>query len=277
MNLTRRVIFQKADYYLKLLNRLSIPRNAASLSFFTIVSIFPLCYFVVNLMSYFVSYDMVVGGVLGFVEKFLPYQSPLVVSNLKTIFSHRQTFSIYGILFLFVSAGVLYMHMQHIIGDMLEVPKRRNILFTRMFFLVWLLGMVLVLFAPLILGFIMDLVASLGVKVSFITAAVSEAGLMIFGFLVFYLVIISLHLKKVSVKRLFLGAFYFAVSIQLGKVLYHWFTARHLGRYNLIYGSFASLMLGILWIFYFYNMFLFFVYWTTHKEVSENVERIGKS
>lgn len=269
MNLARRVI-GSGGYYLKLLNRLQIPRNAASLSFFTIVSIFPLCYFVVNLMSYFVSYDMIVGEVLQFVDKFLPYQSPLIVSNLKTIFSHRPTFSVYGILFLFVSAGVLYVHMQHIIADMLEIPKRRNFFFTRLFFIVWLLGMVIVLFAPLILGFVLELVTSLGVRVSFITAAISEGSLMIFGFLVFYFVIISLHLKKVSVKRVFMGAFYFAIAIQLGKLLYHWFTSRHLGRYNLIYGSFASLMLGILWIFYFYNMFLFFVYWTTHKEVSEN-------
>ena len=73
-----------------------------------------------------------------------------------------------------------------------------------------------------------------------------------------------------------MGGVYFAIAIQLGKLAYHWLTAQNLGRYNLIYGSFASMMLGILWVFYFYNMFLFFVYWSTHKEVSENSEKIGK-
>src|SRR3989338_6858609 len=66
-------LYRKADYYIKLFNSLKIPRNSASLSFYTIVSIFPLCYFVVNLMSYFISYEVMVGEILQFVDEFLPY------------------------------------------------------------------------------------------------------------------------------------------------------------------------------------------------------------
>ncbi|MDO8519435.1 MAG: YihY/virulence factor BrkB family protein [Deltaproteobacteria bacterium] len=262
-------IYGRGDYYLKLLNRLHIPRNAASLSFFTIVSIFPLCYFTVNVMSYFVSYDLLVGEVLVFLDEFFPYQSPLVVSNLKTIFANRGEFSFYGAFFLFLSAGVLYVHMQHIIADMLEIPRRRNFFLTRLFFVVWLLGMVLVLFAPLVLGFATGVIASWGFQIPLFAAALSEAGVMVFGFLIFALIMLSLHLKKVKMRRLVLGGFYFAIAIQLGKQAYQWMTAQNLGRYNLVYGSFSSLMLGILWIYYFYSMFLFFVYWTTHKEVSD--------
>jgi len=68
--------------------------------------------------------------------------------------------------------------------------------------------------------------------------------------------------RKLDKIRLGKGAVGFALTIQLGKMLFKLIMQRNLSRYNLVYGSLSSTMLVMIWIFYFYNVFLFFVYWT---------------
>lgn len=243
--------------------RLNIAGHAASLSFFTLVSLFPLCFFLVHILSAVFPYERAVGEIVGFIQNFLPYQSPLVTENLRTVFARRHTFSLFGAAILFGSAGMMYINLQHIIHDMLQTTRRASFFMTRLSFLVWMLGMVIVLLSPLVFSFIINIIGTTGLKLTLVGSLLNKGGVLIVGFLIFYLVIVSMHLRRLPFKRVLVGALLFAIAIQVGKMAFVKLTALNLVRYNLIYGSFASLMLGALWIFYFFNVFLFFVYWTT--------------
>jgi uncharacterized BrkB/YihY/UPF0761 family membrane protein len=67
---------------------------------------------------------------------------------------------------------------------------------------------------------------------------------------------------RIHPKRMILGGLLFSTALGLGQLGFRTFAARNLVQYNIIYGSLSSLVLGALWIFYFYQMFLLCIFWT---------------
>ena len=81
----------------------------------------------------------------------------------------------------------------------------------------------------------------------------------------FFCAALILPTRRVPVRRMLAGGLLFAGALVAGQVAFKALTARSVAQYNLVYGSLASLMLGAIWIFYFFQMFLILIYWTGKK------------
>lgn len=252
---------QRIRYYYRAYKRLELMNKAASLSFYTLISIFPMVLLLAALLGHFFSSETLERETLHFIQEVVPYESELVWKNLHSLFGKKLAFSWFGGITFFVSAQMLYVNMEKLINGILHATKTRHFLLTRLFFILWLLGMVSAILAPVIIEMVGARLTGLGLDISVIGKMSARGGFMLIAFLVFCLVVTILPTRRLHPRRVVLGALLFAITVQFGKSGFKWFTLHNFDRYNLIYGSLSSLVLGTLWIFYFYNMFLFFIYW----------------
>lgn len=253
--------FSNLKFYYKAWHRLEIMNKAASLSFYTIISVFPLVLLLATLSGYLFSEHVTMGVVSDFVKEAMPYQSDLITNNLQTLFVKKNAFSWLGFVMLMISAQILFVNFEKIVNGLLHTDKKRHFITTRFIFVLWLLGVVVMQFVPIIFEMVTSWLAQYGVEVKQYAEYLSRGGVFIFGLLVFWIMMTIIPTRRLNVKRLLLGAICFSATIQLGKFIFKVVTFHNLQRYNLIYGSLSSIILGTLWIFYFYNMLLFFAYW----------------
>jgi membrane protein len=240
--------------------RKDFTNRSASLSFYTIISIVPLVLVLTTVLGHVVPQQVLVREMMQMIEQFFPIQNPAVLENLKSLFVKRRTFGWFGVVTLLLSSRLLYLNLEHIVNDLLQTGRKRNYLLRRLFILVWLAGSMLVLLTPLLLGavrqtlsvFELDLPPALATRSAFLVSA----------FLMFFCAALILPTRRVPVRRMLAGGAYFAGALIAGQMAFKTLTARSVAQYNLLYGSLASLMLGALWIFYFYQMFLMLIYWT---------------
>ncbi len=241
--------------------RLDLSNKSASLSFYTVISIFPLMLLLITVTGFLLPGSTVGLEIQRLVQDFYPLQSATIFKNLESLFAKRRTFGWFGGIGLLFSSRLLYLNLEKSVNDLLQTNQKRHFLLRRLFFLAWLLGVLGVVLTPLFLGAIKKGLAYFNVILP--TASSSPRGFFLLAaFLMFFLVVAMMPTQRIRLSRIAWGGLLFALALQLGKLVFRWFAVRNLVRYNLIYGSLASIVLAALWIFYFYHMFLFFIYWT---------------
>lgn len=240
--------------------RKDFTNKSASLSFYTIISIFPIVLVLTTFLGHFVRQDVLIRETMRLIEQFFPFQNPMIFKTLEALFAKRRTFSWFGGLALLFSSRLLYLNLERIVNELLETGRKRNYLFRRLFFFVWLIGTMLVLLTPLLLGAVRK---TLSVFDLFVPAAFASKGIFLLSsFLMFFCVVAIVPTRRIAMKRMVMGSLIFAGGLLLGQMGFKTFTARSVAQYNLVYGSLASVILGAVWIFYFYQMFLILIYWT---------------
>ena len=265
-------------FYIKAYKRLEIRNKAASLSYYTIVSIFPMILILAALSGYFLEKAEAINLLKTFFNSTLPYHSEVLLRNAQALFVKKKTISWFGIAALIISAQILFVNFEKIVNGLLHTDKERNFLIRRLLFIFWLLALVFLLFSPVVYEMFSGWVGQFGFNFTKYLWWLSRSGFLFLGFFLFMVVMLILPTKRVHPKRLFVGGIGFSVIMQLGKVLFKWYVYKNFDRYNLIYGSLSSVVLVVLWIFYFYNFFLFFVYWVgrdrdpVYTEVKQGVK-----
>ena len=235
--------------------------RAASLSFYTLVSIFPMVMVLASVTGYFLPRDWLEGRFFDLLSEALPLHSSLIESNIRALFRKRLALSGFGVGALIVSSQMLYVNFERHINNILHTDKKRNFLLSRLVFVVWLLGMVLVILSPILVNMVSVVFGGIGLHIPYLPHLPLRTGYMTAGFFMFILIMLVMPTRRVQIKRVALGGFLFSVAIELGKMVFAVFMRHSLNRYDLVYGSLSSLMIVMVWIFYFYNIFLFCVYW----------------
>lgn len=263
-------------FYYGVFLRLELHNKAASLSYYTIISIFPLLLFLTALAGYFAPMQKILVNIPAYLEEVMPIQSELIMRNMQALLKHKAGFSWFGFVTLFFSAQMLYVNLEKIVNRILHVPKNRHFVLTRLFFFIWLLSFIFVLFTPLIFELVGAKIQSIGWTFSWFAALSARGGFILVSFIAFCFGMLIMPVRRLPPLRIAKGGMAFALALQAGKFLFKFLTLRNLGRYNLIYGSLSSIVLGLVWVFYFYTMFLFFVYWVGRAEDPLYIEKWGK-
>lgn len=253
--------WQRLRYYQKAYKRLELMNKSASLSFYTIISIFPMVLILATILGSFFSEAIILEKVTDIIDEALPYQSQLVLTNLKSLIGKKIAFSWVGILALIVSAQMLYVNLERMINGILHTPRQRNFFISRLFFMLWLVSIVLSILLPVSLELLSHAITHLGWNISPLAKVSTRGGFFMVSTLIFVAIMYIMPTRRMLPKRVFLGSLVFAVALQTGKVVFKWITLHNLDRYNIVYGSLATMILGTLWIFYYYNILLFCVYW----------------
>lgn len=254
-------IWLRVRYYVKAYRRLELMNKAASLSFYTIISIFPMILILVTILGPMFSQAAIQEQITHFIDEALPYQSQIVMSNLQSLIGKKLAFSWAGIVLLVMSSQILYVNMERMINGILHTPRQRGFILTRIFFLLWLVTIVLSILLPVSLELLSHMLTSQGIDVSLMARLSARGGFFLVSWLIFFAMMLIVPTRRLRMKRLVWGSLFFALSIQLGKYIFKTITLNSLDRYNIVYGSLSTLILGTLWIFYYYNLFLFIVYW----------------
>lgn len=240
--------------------RKDFTNKSASLSFYTIISVVPLVLVLTTVLGHVVPQKVLVQEMMKMIEQFFPIQSPIVFKSLESLFVKRRTFGWFGVVTLLLSSRLLYLNLERIVNELLETGRKRNYLFRRLFFLIWLIGTMLIVLTPLLLGAVKQ---TLSIFDLFIPAAFASKGIfMLSAFLMFFCVVAIVPTRRIAVKRMVTGSLIFAGGLLAGQIGFKTFTAQSVAQYNLVYGSLASVILGAVWIFYFYQMFLLLIFWT---------------
>ncbi len=236
--------------------------RAASLSYYTVISIFPTLVVTLMVSSLFVDPHDLQREVQTFLQRSLPFESDLLVQNLDSLFKSKLSMSSWSLLMMVIAAQILYVNMERIINSILHTERPRHFIIQRLFFFVWLVAMIAVLFAPVMVTLTSSILQLMHIPIDGWTKLSGHVGFFLSSFFMFVVILLILPTRQLNKNRLFKGALGFAVTIQIGKLLFKMIMQHSLSRYNLVYGSLSSTMLVMVWIFYFYNVFLFFVYWT---------------
>lgn len=262
-------------FYYGVFLRLELYNKAASLSYYTIISVFPLLLFVTALAGYFAPMQKILAHIPGYLEEVMPVHSELITRNMHALLKYKAGFSWFGFVTLFISAQMLYVNLEKIVNRILHVPKNRHFVLTRLFFFLWLLSFIFILFTPLIFELIGAKIESIGWKFSWFAVLSARGGFVLASFIAFCFVMLIMPVRRLPFLRIAEGGVAFALTLQAGKFFFKFLTLRNLGRYNLIYGSLSSIVLGLVWIFYFYTMFLFFAYWVGRNLDPLYIEKEG--
>lgn len=266
-------LYRDVRFYYRAFDRLELHNKAASLSYYTVISLFPMMLLLTAAFGFIMPGTDWMPGIRRFVDDALPLQAELVVVNLESLIRNKATVSWFGAISLLLSAQMLYVNMDHIINRLLHEEKSRHFLMTRLFFFPWLGGMVFMLFTPVIFEVVEVKTRGFGWEISALTLILVKSGFVIASFLMFSFMMTVLPIRRIQTLRVVEAGALFAFTLQAGKFAFKQVTVGSLDRYNLVYGSLASIVLGLLWIFYFYSMFLFFVYWAGRKRDPQYLER----
>jgi membrane protein len=266
-------LYHDVRFYYGAFKRLELHNKAASLSYYTVISIFPMMLLFTAMLGFIMPGADWVPGIRRFLDDALPMQSQLVLSNIDALMRHKAKFSWFGAGSLVVSAQMLYVNMDRIINRILHEQRNRSVVMTRLFFFPWLAGMVFVLFTPLIFDVAYAKLKGYGWQFSTLAVVSVKSGFVIAAFLMFFFVMVMLPLQRIALSRIARAGLFFALTLQVGKFVFKRVTLLSLGRYNIVYGSLSSIVLGLVWIFYFYAMFLFFAYWAGRRRDPHYVEK----
>jgi len=254
-------------FYLQAYRKQGIMDKAASLSFYTFISIFPLVIILVSFFTQFLSQEVVVQIISQYVQDNLPHQSELISQNIQSLVKNKLSFGWIGIVFLIFSAQVFYVNFEKDVNQLLETGKKRNFLMTRVFFVLWLIVLVTVLLAPLFFEIFSSHLLSLSLHLGVVGSFLRWGGSLLMSLVSFLGIVFILPTKRPRLKRVWWSAFLFTLSLFAGKFVFKWFAVSSLDRYNIIYGSLGSIVLVMLWVFYFYNLLLFFIYFAGEKRL----------
>ena len=256
-----RKTWKSIRFYFRVFQRLELMNKAAGLSFYTAIAIFPLIMVLLAASQAFLKPEIVLQTLERVFSAFLPYQSDLLRTNLKSLYAQRHSVTVVGGLSLLVTGQMLYVNLERIMNSLLHVKMTRRFWQTRIWFFVWLSAMVTALFAPLALDFLFVGLAQFGIRVPFIAKFANQGAFLLLVFLMFVSAMIIVPTRRPRPGKLLFGAVMFTIATAIGKSVFRILTLKSFGRYDLVYGSLSTLVLVALWVFYFYNIFLFCVYW----------------
>lgn len=259
-------LYKTARHLSRAYKHLELMSRSASLSFYTMISIFPMIMVLVSITTQLFPESHLEVKLLEILNDVLPFEAPLVAGNIKSLFHKNFTLSGFGIVALLVSSQLLYVNFERIINAILHTGRSRNFILTRLISFIWLLAMLFILFSPVLVDMVGYMFRRVGLPLPVLSWIPLRTGYLFSGFLMFVLILLIMPTRRVNFRRVLWGGAVFTVALQLGKILFKLFVQNNLSRYDLVYGSLSSLMIIMIWVFYFYNLLLITVYWAGRRE-----------
>lgn len=227
---------------------------AAALAFYALFSLFPLLLLLVSATGYLLPTWNAESALLGVVREYLPAAEDLVRKNLQQLVSARAASGITGLVGVFWVASNVFSVLTVTLNQIWEAPLRPQ------FWLQKLLGMAMVLVAGLIvLGSLTAaaLAAALARSLSSLPALGWLAELLSLlssvAFPLATLILIALSYRLLPGTRppwgpVLLSSFFVTALLQVVRFGFAWYVSTF-GRYQLIYGALASVIIVAFWMY----------------------------
>lgn len=243
--------------------------HAASLSFFSLLSVAPFLILVVSAAGYLAvligpsSQEMegMIQDVTSFLQNWTPVEGETVRSILQTLVNRRGHFGLFGGLVMLFGASMVFGALEHAMSDIFALTRRRRFLVSRAVFSVILIATGSFVF---LLHYAMTLADSFLMARQGHTLVHwlrhSEVVDAVFTYLPvpcgFIAALYAPGIVRVRFSYGLAGAMVFFVLWETARMAYSAYVTS-LAEFGVLYGSLATPILLILWMFYSANIFLF--------------------
>jgi len=225
--------------------------RAAALAFATLLALVPLLSVMISFISIFPIFTKLAELARSYITtNFIPTSGHLIEYYLNNFIQQAESLPKWGIVFLFVTSGILIMTVEHIFSEIWQTPGNRNK------YKSWLIYWLVLLFAPLLIGLSVLLSSSL-FSSSWFSSATIFFGIhvallacvpILINTLIFCLFYIVIPNYRVNWRDGIFGGFVTAILFEISKILFS-FYIKQFPNYELIYGTLAVIPVFLVWIY----------------------------
>ena len=232
----------------------SAAEASASLSYYTLFSIFPLLLIIVSIGSRFLEVEVVQDQIFQFLNQIFPVSSSFIQTTIEQVLSQRGTVSILGLVGLAWSASGAFTVLVKHINRAWPEARVRGVIQLRIFGLGFI-GIILGLWFIVVLmfNFLPNTLPIAGVlDFLFDTGPLPEISVWIsvlltfLLFLVLYRIVPGHYVKWVQA---FWGAVAATIGWQLAYFLFSWYLTSGFSTLNLVYGSLGAIVAFMFWVY----------------------------
>lgn len=232
---------------------------AASMAYYTLLSVFPLLLLLTVAGSLFVDTESVRAILLEALAQFLP--SPLILDRLMeiigSVLAARTEVGIFGALVLMWSASGAFTTLTYNVDRAWTKRRRPNMAKARligllMVILLYLLLLVMLIASPLIAalhGQPLLFLRAFGVDDQVVVTWLPRAVTAVVTFLTLASIYHWVPRPFGPWRACLIAGLLAALALQVLNLGFRWFLLARLGRYQLIYGSLATITLAMLWVY----------------------------
>jgi membrane protein len=238
-------------------NEARAPQAAASIAYYATFSLFPLLLVLIALSSFVLQTQVVERSVLDYLTSALPFSRPLVEKNLQEVLQRRQTLGIIGVIGLTWAASGVFTTLAHNINRAWKEARTRAFLERRLLGM----GMVILLVLLVVLSFLgstlLDLLPRL--RMPFITRLAAYGttflGLLssVIPGLFTFIMLLSLYRwvpnTRVEWSAAVGGSLVASILWELIQEAFALYLSSSLFSFQLVYGSLATIIVLLLWIY----------------------------
>jgi membrane protein len=229
---------------------------AATISYYTIFSVFPLLIFTITALSYFVDPEAVIER-LTELTKNLPISPESIILQVEEVLKARTTFNLIALVgFLWAGSGA-FNTLVASLDRAWEKVGQRNIVQHRMIAILMVVLLAMLMFISIIYTTLIDL--SLFLRLfsidgspllqSLMQGASAHAWPFILRFTLIWLLYRLIPSARVDGWAAFWGALFASLAWGLATAGFSWYLSSGLARYDLIYGSLGAIIAFLTWIY----------------------------
>jgi membrane protein len=245
------------------------PEAAATISYYTIFSIFPLLIFTITALSYFIDPKVVIEKLTD-LTKSLPISPEAIISQVEQVLQARTTFNLIGLVgFLWAGSGA-FTSLATNLDRAWKKVRYRNVIQQRLIAITMVVLLAMFMFLSIIYATLIDL--SLVAKLfalnhitwlqSLLQGAYSRFWPHIVRFALLWLLYRLIPSAHVNGWAAVWGALVASLAWGLATSGFSWFLSSGMARYDLIYGSLGAIIAFLTWVYLSAWIILFGAYLT---------------
>lgn len=237
--------------------------HAAALSFYVILSIIPLLFVLISIGSYIMgSTANFLSYVMTLLEQVIPDLPHAVAGNVEHLLEKRSTIGAIGFVFLLFASDLALLEAKRSLDVIFGTEKRGNPIFIKgKSMVVVFVGGVIVSFLFIITPIFRVLIKMnlpyISTTLYFIAGIISTR---LFSFFMIFLLFTAAYAllpsRKIGGRYIVLAGGLTTVLWVIVRVLFSWYLSHH-SNIDIVYGSLAAIIIGILWVYYTSLIFLF--------------------
>ncbi len=240
-------------FIVRVTNRLGIDAvgdMAASLSYYSLLSVFPLLIGAISVLGYIFPSALVQDELFNFFEKNLPTSLNLLRENIAAIIDMRGTLGILSLIGLFWSGGTLFSSIGRVADRAWGVKVYRSYFFRKGRDLILAVGTGIIFFISLGLTAISTILPVIELPFGItVTTVITHILAFILIFAVFLLIYKYIPNTRISWRDIWLSALIGGCIFEGINYIFSWYLI-HFANYQLVYGSITSIIAFVVWIYF---------------------------
>lgn len=231
---------------------------AANISFCTLLALIPMGMMAVVIAGYFFGNSIeAYNEVVSLVSKFIPFGKEEFTANLKSVLDNKSSLGMAGVLLLVVASTLLVASIENALDKIFKVQKSRHFFHSRLLAFVVIALSTVLLTLPTVISILEGMLKRFNFNFPLSEIATGQWFFVLMSFLFFVIIVTLIPNYKVYLRFSALGGVLFAFGVWVTRLVYTWYLSFAFTKYNLIYGSFAAVVVLVIWVFYLACLLLF--------------------